>query len=79
LEVTGVELTGEKKKIVIIALYKSPSGNLEEFFITLTGILEQLVQKDQYIIIAGDFNINIQDKGCGHKKLLLLLMLTIRL
>jgi hypothetical protein len=54
LEVTGVDLTGEKRKTAIIALYRSPSGNIQEFFITLIGILEQLVQKDQYIIIVGD-------------------------
>jgi hypothetical protein len=51
LEITGVELTGEKKKIVIIALYRSPSGNLQELCVTLIGILEQLAQKDQYIIL----------------------------
>jgi hypothetical protein len=70
LAVTGVKLTGEKKKILITALYRSPSGNLQKCFITLTGILEQIVQKDQYIIIAGDININIQEKGCGYQQLL---------
>jgi hypothetical protein len=58
------------KKIVITALYRSPSGKLQESFITLIGILEQLIQKDQYIIIVRDLHINIQDKGCGHKQLL---------
>ena len=32
LEVTGVELTGEKR-IVIIELYRSPSGKLQEFLL----------------------------------------------
>jgi hypothetical protein len=44
-EVAGLELIGKKKK-KIIALYRSPSGVLHEFFIQLIGILEQLVQKD---------------------------------
>jgi hypothetical protein len=43
--------TCEKKKI-IIALHRSPSGVIQEFFIHLIDILEQLVQKDRYIILA---------------------------
>jgi exonuclease III len=59
-----------KEKIIIIALYRSPSGVIHEFFIHLIDILEQLVQKDRYIILAGDLNINIQEGGCSHKQLL---------
>jgi hypothetical protein len=29
-------------------------------------ILEQLVEKDCYIIITEELNINIQEDGCGH-------------
>jgi hypothetical protein len=32
--------------------------------------LENLVQKDQYIILEGDLNINIQQDGSSHKQLL---------
>jgi exonuclease III len=69
-EVAGIELIGEKGKIIIIALYRSPSGILHEFFIQLIGIFEQLVQKDCYTIIVGDFNINTQEDGCDRKQLL---------
>jgi hypothetical protein len=56
--------------MIIIALYRSPSGVTCEYFIHLTDILEQLVQKDQYIILVGVLNINIQEEGCGNKKFL---------
>jgi hypothetical protein len=62
IEVTGIELTCEKKKIIIIALYRPPSGGIHEFT-QLIDVLENIVQKDQYIIIAADLNINIQQDG----------------
>jgi hypothetical protein len=42
IEVTGIELTLEKEKIIIIAVYRSPSGVILEFFTYLTEILEQV-------------------------------------
>jgi hypothetical protein len=59
-----------KKKIIIIELYRPPSSALHGFFVHLTDILEQLVQKDCYIILLGDLKINTQEDGCGHKQLL---------
>jgi hypothetical protein len=53
-EVTVIELMSDKKKLIIIALYRSPSGVIHEFLKLLINILEQLVQKDQYIIFIGD-------------------------
>jgi hypothetical protein len=43
---------------------------MNEFFIHLIDILEKLTQKDQSIILVGDLNINIQEGGSSHKKLL---------
>jgi hypothetical protein len=37
-EVTGIELTFKNKKIIIIALYRSPSGGIKEFFIHLIDV-----------------------------------------
>jgi exonuclease III len=62
-------VTSARKKIIIIALNKSPSRVLHEFIVHLTDILEQLVQKDCCIIFVGDININIQEDGRGHKQL----------
>jgi hypothetical protein len=63
LEVTNIELLGARKEIIIIALYRSPSGILHKIFIYLIHILEQLVQKNCYIITGGVLNINIQEGG----------------
>jgi hypothetical protein len=57
------------KEKIIIALYRSHSSVLHEFFVHLIDIREQIV-KDCYITLVGDLNINIQVDGCGHKQLL---------
>jgi hypothetical protein len=49
IEVTGIKLTCEKKKIVIIALYRPPSGAIHEFYTQLIDILENVVQKEKNI------------------------------
>jgi exonuclease III len=36
---------------------------IHEFFKLLIDILEQLVQKDRYIILVGDLNINTLEDG----------------
>jgi exonuclease III len=68
--VTGIELTCKKKKVIISALHRPPSGGIYEFFTQLTDILEKLAQKDQYIVLVGDFNINTQQGGSSYKQLL---------
>jgi exonuclease III len=60
----------QKEKIIIIALYRPSSGGIHEFLTQLTDILEKLAQKDQYIILVGDLNINTQQGGSSHKELL---------
>ncbi|PNF31582.1 hypothetical protein B7P43_G00791 [Cryptotermes secundus] len=70
LEVTGMEIMCDKIKLIILALYRSPSGVMNEFFNLLIDILQQLAQKDRYIILVGDLNINTMENGCGHKQLL---------
>jgi hypothetical protein len=61
-------MTSARTKIIINAL-KSPSEVLHEFVVHLIDILEQLVQKDCYIILVADININIQEDGHSHKQL----------
>jgi hypothetical protein len=69
LEVTGIELTVQEKRIIIIALHRPLSGVLHVFFAHLIDILEQQYKKDCYIILVGDLNINTQEDGCGHRQL----------
>jgi exonuclease III len=66
-EVTATELTCREQIILYI---DQPSGvNRFFFFTNLTEILEQLVQKDRYIILVGDISINIRDVECSQKQL----------
>jgi hypothetical protein len=67
LRVAGIELKGTKERTIIIVLYRSPSSVLHGLAIYLINILGQSLQKDCYIILAGDLNINIHDDGCGNK------------
>jgi hypothetical protein len=45
IEVTGIEVTQEKGKITIIAVYRSSSEVMHDFVTHLTEISEQVVQK----------------------------------
>jgi len=56
-EITGVEVINVN--IVIVCIYRSPSGQLDLFFQTLDKILELLNQKNKKIFIYGDFNIDL--------------------
>jgi hypothetical protein len=56
-----------KEKIIYTALYRSPSHGINKFFIRVIDILEKLTQKNQYIILVGDLNINVQEGGSSQK------------
>lgn len=53
-------------KIRVIAIYRSPSSNVNDFLDRLNKMLDNLSMKEQ-LIIAGDFNINL-DSGCNDKQ-----------
>ena len=46
-------------KHIIVAIYRPPNGNVDEFIATLNLILSNDFLKDKKIFIAGDMNINI--------------------
>jgi hypothetical protein len=41
IEVAGIELGNETNKIIVLTVYRSPSGELDEFFSRLQDILER--------------------------------------
>jgi hypothetical protein len=53
----------------IIVIYRSPKGLLDDFFNCLDCILDKITQSDKGIIIMGDLNINILEKGAGYEQL----------
>jgi hypothetical protein len=54
----------------VIIVYRSPSGELDEFFPWLHDILDQLINKCRSIILLGDLNINIDNKWPDYKELI---------
>jgi exonuclease III len=62
LEICAVKLHFSTTNIVIISIYRSPSGDLHYFLHNLELILNSLYSNTTNIIIYGDFNINcLQD------------------
>jgi exonuclease III len=68
IEIVGIELM-EEKNIIIIATYRPPCGLLDEFFSCLCSILEKINKSGKRIVILGDLNINIMEKGPGSDQL----------
>jgi hypothetical protein len=70
VEITGIELTGARKKKKLLQYTDHLAVYYMNFFVHLINILQQLVQKDCYIILVRDLNIHIPEKRCGHRQLL---------
>jgi hypothetical protein len=45
-------------KILVITIYRSPSGDFQLFFNRLEVIIKKLLQSDLKLIICGDINVN---------------------
>ena len=58
IEICGVKLNVNSLKVYIITVYRSPSGNFNNFLQTLDKVLNSLYTIDSHIIICGDININ---------------------
>jgi hypothetical protein len=54
----------------VIVVYRSPSGELVEFFPWLHDILDQLINKGRSTVLLGYLNININNKGPYAKQLI---------
>jgi hypothetical protein len=70
VEVIGIDIVD--MNCIIIVIYRSPKGLLEDFFNCLdcTRILDNIINNGKGIIIMGDININILVKGSDYKQLL---------
>lgn len=59
-ECTAVQV--EELGMIILSVYRSPSGDIDNFINIMESILDFLVSKQKYqIFICGDFNINLLD------------------
>ena len=56
-------ITSKKNNILIFSIYNSPKSSYNHFEKHINQILIQKVQKDENIIIIGDFNIEYNTKN----------------
>jgi hypothetical protein len=58
LEICAVKLNLSKIKIVIITIYRSPTGNYNYFLRNIDSLLNLLYTQKMEFITCGDININ---------------------
>ena len=62
--VVKVELVNPGEYLLIFGLYRPPNGNTRVFLEILESLLNsEIVRHSKYVILAGDFNINLLDSG----------------
>jgi len=63
IEACLIKLTSTFHNILIMTVYRAPSGNFNLFLKRLDDILKSLYRADLKIIICGDININYLTEG----------------
>jgi len=58
LELSATKIGLSQKNLIIICIYRSPTGNFKFFIKQLEVILNSLYKGSTYLILCGDFNIN---------------------
>jgi hypothetical protein len=58
IEICAVKLYMSSCTIIIVTVYRSPTGNIAHFLSNLEAALNQLYSNTVNIILCGDFNIN---------------------
>uniref|UniRef100_A0A1Y1LAR2 Reverse transcriptase domain-containing protein n=1 Tax=Photinus pyralis TaxID=7054 RepID=A0A1Y1LAR2_PHOPY len=48
-------------KLIVVCVYRSPSGNINLFFECLYSLLDSIICLNSDVILCGDFNINLLD------------------
>lgn len=59
-ECAAIEIKIRNKKVIIVALYRTPDTQVELFLTKLNELLSMLIDKNENFIIAGDFNIDLK-------------------
>lgn len=68
IEIVGAEVKIANTRIIVLTIYRSPEGNLDEFFFRLDNVLDKIVSFNVSIVLCGDINIDYltdsQSKKC---------------
>uniref|UniRef100_A0A1B6KQP0 Endonuclease/exonuclease/phosphatase domain-containing protein n=1 Tax=Graphocephala atropunctata TaxID=36148 RepID=A0A1B6KQP0_9HEMI len=73
-ELAAVELKLLRKRMIVITVYRPPSGNINIFFTQMTELLEHIFDTNKFIMITGDFNIDCSEESSIDTKRLIYLM-----
>lgn len=60
-EVQGITISVDAYKVLILVIYRSPSGDINLYLKQLGSLLDNHYNKNLKLIICGDFNINFLD------------------
>jgi exonuclease III len=69
LEICAIKLHTQENNIIILCLYRAPSGNFGNFLNTMDKILNLLHKLKTEFIICGDININYMEMSNNRKPL----------
>lgn len=69
-ECCAIEVVCKRGPMVIVCIYRSPSGNIDDFFIKLDFYLEKLSKENKNCILAGDFNIDLLNHNVNSESFL---------
>lgn len=72
-EYIAIKSVVDKKNILLLDVYRPPSGNIETFLSTLEDILSVTVPFFDHVVVLGDININFLSNDLSKIKLLNLL------
>lgn len=62
-ECASVECKMEGMCFIIISLYTQPKKDMDSFVKKLESVLDQIINENKYIIMAGDFNIELMENS----------------
>ena len=69
MEVCALRISLIKENIIIICIYRSPTGNFKYFINQLQVILNNIYKATTYVILCGDFNINHFEESTRNNQL----------
>lgn len=76
IECTGIHLPATN--IIVVCIYRPPSGDINDFFVILEDILSSLSRRCT-IVVCGDFNVNFLNSGDKNLKIMLDIFLSFNL
>lgn len=68
-ECTVVKFKCKNFSFILAGIYRKPQYKNKEFLERLNSLIEFLIDKEKYLIVAGDFNINILERSPESKEL----------